>query len=142
MTAAPTAYSRVSAPPVCGFTEFVRLASSTPPTAASVEHIMKQEMRTQATLIPARRAASALPPTAYTWRPHAVRVSRKVRTTSSAPTMGTTIGTPLSEARNTLRLRSLERYQVAASSMIANAADLNAHTTIGGVGRPAPARDS
>ena len=64
ITAAPTANSRVSDPPVFGLTEFVRLASITPPIAASDEHIMKQEIRTQSTLMPARRAASALPPTA------------------------------------------------------------------------------
>ncbi len=32
--------------------------------AARVEQIMKQEIRTAVTLMPARRAASALPPTA------------------------------------------------------------------------------
>ena len=45
--------------------------------------MMKQESRTRKTLMPARRAASALPPTAYTWMPHEVRESRKVSTTSS-----------------------------------------------------------
>ena len=34
---------------------------------------MKQAILMLATLMPARRAASALPPTAYTWRPKAVR---------------------------------------------------------------------
>ena len=36
---------------------------------AMTPEIMKTMMRTRATLMPARRAASALPPTAYTWRP-------------------------------------------------------------------------
>ena len=31
--------------------------------------------------MPARRAASALPPTAYTWRPNVVHLARKVRST-------------------------------------------------------------
>ena len=34
---------------------------------------MKQAIFTRSTLMPARRAASALPPTAYTWRPNLVR---------------------------------------------------------------------
>ena len=64
MTAAPTAYSRVSPPPVLGVTELTRLASSTPAIAAIVEQRTKQSSRMRATLMPARRAASALPPTA------------------------------------------------------------------------------
>ena len=36
-------------------------------------------IRTRATLIPARRAASALPPTAYTWRPNVVRIAMNVQ---------------------------------------------------------------
>ena len=64
MTAAPTAYSRVWAPPVVGEIELSRLASRMPPTAASVDPMMKQSSLIVLTLIPARRAASALPPTA------------------------------------------------------------------------------
>ena len=64
ITAAPTANSRVVDPPVVGETELLRLAISMPANAASVEHIMKQESLTQMTLMPDRRAASALPPTA------------------------------------------------------------------------------
>ena len=40
-----------------------------PPTAAMNEQITKTEMRTRSTVMPARRAASSLPPTAYTCRP-------------------------------------------------------------------------
>src|SRR6478735_12732491 len=72
ITAAPTAKSRVREPPVDGDTELSRLAMSMPATAASEEHIMKQDSWTHLTLMPERRAASALPPTAYTWRPQAV----------------------------------------------------------------------
>ena len=64
MTAAPTAYSRVEAPPVDGEIELSRLAIMMPPTAASVEPMMKQVHLMPGTLMPARRAASALPPTA------------------------------------------------------------------------------
>src|SRR3954452_21150012 len=75
MTAAPTAYSRVEVPPVDGDTELSRLAIRMPATAASVEHMMKQDTLIHPTLMPERRAASELPPTAYTWRPHEVRFS-------------------------------------------------------------------
>src|SRR5690349_14097804 len=76
ITAAPTANSTVPLPPVWTDTELLRLAISRPATAASEEHIMKQEIFTHATLMPARRAASALPPTAYTWRPQDVLFRR------------------------------------------------------------------
>ena len=64
MTAAPTANSRVCAPPVVGETELSREARRTPATAARVEQIMKQVILMLDTLMPARRAASVLPPTA------------------------------------------------------------------------------
>ena len=47
-----------------------------PPTAAIVEAIMNTITRTRSTWMPARRAASALPPTAKMWRPNVVRVVR------------------------------------------------------------------
>ena len=40
-----------------------------PDSAAIDEQIMKTEMRIRGTSMPARRAASALPPTAYRCRP-------------------------------------------------------------------------
>ena len=43
----------------------MRDAKSIPATAASDEHKTKADVRMRLTLIPARRAASALPPTAY-----------------------------------------------------------------------------
>ena len=64
MTAAPTANSRVVEPPVDGETELSLDANRMPATAASVEQMMKQAILMRETLIPARRAASALPPTA------------------------------------------------------------------------------
>ena len=97
ITAAPTATSRKSFPPVWGSTELSREASRTPATPESTAHITKADIRMRATLIPARRAASALPPTAYRWRPQAVRVSRNVRVTTRISTTSTTQGTPLIE---------------------------------------------
>ncbi len=64
MTAAPTAYRRTLLPPVFGSTELARDAAMMPPTAAIVDAIMKAEIRILSTLMPARRAASRLPPTA------------------------------------------------------------------------------
>ena len=64
MTAAPTAYSRTFEPPAFGSTEVAREAAKMPATAAMTEQIMKHAIRTLATLMPARRVASALPPTA------------------------------------------------------------------------------
>ena len=89
--------------------ELSRLASRMPATAASVEHMMKQVSLTRRTLMPARRAASALPPTAYTCRPKAVRPSRKLSPTSRTSSSATTSGTPLIEATAGFRLRSMLR---------------------------------
>jgi hypothetical protein len=47
-----------------GSTELARDAAMMPPTAAIVEQITNAEMRIRSTLMPARRAASRLPPTA------------------------------------------------------------------------------
>ena len=52
-----------------------------------------------ATLTPARRAASGLPPTAYMWRPNCVRSSRSVQATSTARTSGRTHGHARDAAR-------------------------------------------
>ena len=51
-------------PPVLVATERSREASMIPPTPAMKLPIMKTAMRTRSTSMPARRAASALPPTA------------------------------------------------------------------------------
>ena len=64
MTAAPTASSRVSLAPVFESTEFTREARKMPPIAAMNAVQMNADHRTRCTLMPARRAASALPPTA------------------------------------------------------------------------------
>ena len=64
ITAAPTAYRSVELPPVVGETEFWRDAKIIPAIAANDEQIMNAAIRMRFTLIPARRAASAFPPTA------------------------------------------------------------------------------
>ena len=69
ITAAAMALSSTSPLPEAWLTANSREACITPPTAASVEASAKTEMRTRLTSMPARRAASALPPTANTMRP-------------------------------------------------------------------------
>jgi hypothetical protein len=64
MTAAAIGYSSAWPPPVFVSTERRREASRMPPITAIIETIAKHAMRTLSTLMPARRAASALPPTA------------------------------------------------------------------------------
>ena len=65
-----------------------------PPTQAMKLAIMKTAMRTRSTLIPARRAASGFPPTAYTCRPKRVRLAMNVQKIRKAETITTTTGTP------------------------------------------------
>ena len=77
-----------------------------PATAAIVEQMMKHSSRICWMSMPARRAASALPPVAYTCRPNGVRTSRNVRTSSSTRMITTTIGTPLIDDIVGFRLRS------------------------------------
>ena len=50
--------------PALSWTELRRAAKTIPPSAAIVPEIMKTMIRIRATLMPARRAASGLPPTA------------------------------------------------------------------------------
>ena len=76
MTGPAIAISSRSLPPEDWFTAISREAARTPPAAASVEPSMKTMMRTWSILMPARRAASALPPTAKMWRPKRVRSVR------------------------------------------------------------------
>ncbi len=59
-------------------------AMKRPPIAAIVPASAKTEIRMAMTLMPARRAASTLPPSAKTLRPYEVR-----RSTKSKPTMNT-----------------------------------------------------
>ena len=64
ITAAEIASSSSVPPPKVRSTEFRREARMTPPRPAQAPEMTKQRIRISLTLIPARRAASALPPTA------------------------------------------------------------------------------
>ena len=66
ITAAAIAFSRMSQPPELWFTAYRRDAAMMPPAAAIVEASMNTVIRIIVTLMPARRAASGLPPTANT----------------------------------------------------------------------------
>ena len=74
ITGPAMASSRKSPAPEDWFTASRRDAAMIPPIAAIVEAIMNTITRTRSTWMPARRAASALPPTAKMWRPNVVRV--------------------------------------------------------------------
>src|SRR4051812_7499258 len=65
-----------------------------PPTAAMNEQSTKAEIRTRSTVMPARREAASLPPTADRWRPYRVRESTKVEATKKKIRTSTTHGTP------------------------------------------------
>jgi hypothetical protein len=82
---------------------------------------MNTAMRTRSTAMPARREASALPPTAYTCRPKRVRDAMKDQTTRSARRITVTFGTP----------RSLFTYQTAAKVTAARPRVWSVVTTIG-----------
>src|ERR1022692_566781 len=64
----------------------------------------KARIRIRLRLTPARLAASALPPIAYTYRPNLVRFSRTVQATSRTRMTRTTQGTPLTTENPTPRL--------------------------------------
>ncbi len=64
MTAPAMAYSNTSLLPEDWLTDRLRLAASTPPRAAVADASTNTTRRTVSTRMPARRAASMLPPTA------------------------------------------------------------------------------
>ena len=64
MTAAAIASSRIVPLPALRSTELRREAKMTPPRPAIAPEMPKTHQRITRTLMPARRAASALPPTA------------------------------------------------------------------------------
>jgi hypothetical protein len=64
MTAAPTAYSSVFPLPESGATDPSRDAATMPLIAARLDPMTNTATLILVTLMPARRAASALPPTA------------------------------------------------------------------------------
>jgi len=88
-------------PPVFGSTELARLAAMMPPMDAIPEQITNADTRIASTLMPARRAASWLPPTRVDV-PAVRRPPRgtKVQISSRTRISGTTIGTPRSDTRS------------------------------------------
>ena len=64
-----------------GWPAFIRAAKSMPPIAVSIPIMIKQMVTIRFGFRPARRAASALPPIAYTLRPNLVlaRMKPKIR---------------------------------------------------------------
>ena len=74
ITGPAIASSRKSPDPDDWFTASSREAAMIPPIAAIVPAITNTATRTRVTLMPARRAASELPPTAKMWRPNVVLV--------------------------------------------------------------------
>ncbi len=140
MTAAPTAYSRTELPPVFGSTELALEAATMPPIAAIEEQITNALILIRSTGMPARLAASVLPPTAYRWRPNPVRRSTSVHTTSSTRMIGTTIGTPVSETSAGLRLRSRLSAATASPAKSASMPTRKAISDSGSATRPRLAR--
>ena len=65
-----------------------------PPSAPNAEHRVNAVTLMCTTSIPARRAASALPPVAYRWRPHVVLVKAIVQTIISVIAMVAAHGMP------------------------------------------------
>ena len=83
MTAAAMAFIRsVAGARRSGGAPEIWQAKNRPPMAAKLPEMAKTEIRIMATLIPARRAASTLPPSAKILRPYVVRRSTKSAITS------------------------------------------------------------
>ncbi len=95
MTAAAIAFIRRLPAPEDWFAALIWEARNMPPTAAIVPAREKTEIRTNATLMPARRAASTLPPKAKICRPYRVRRSTKSRATTTPRKITTASGRPL-----------------------------------------------
>ena len=98
MTGPAIASSSRSLPPEDWFTASSREAAMMPPIAAIVEAMHEHgDADARRRVMPARRAASALPPTAKTWRPKRVRVVMYWNTTTNADAgSATASGTPRS----------------------------------------------
>ena len=94
MTGPAMAISSKSLLPEDWLTAIRRDAASTPPAAASVDASTKTSRRTWSILMPARRAASALPPTANMCRPKRVLSVRYANASAKAKTMTMTRGSP------------------------------------------------
>ena len=132
MTAAAIALSNTSPPPADWLTASRRDAARTPPRAAKNDAIVNTAIRTRSTLIPARRAASALPPTAKIIRPNRVRLATKSMTTMTAMRMTSDSGRP--------RAGSWSSTQIATATSTAMTMTRIPRTTIGSDGSSAAAR--
>src|SRR3954452_15672555 len=97
ITAAATAYSTSVPPSMLVDTDRSREAYTSPAIPAVNDDRAKAAVRTSGRLMPARRAASGLPPMAYTYRPNLVRPRRNVHIASTPRTMSRTHGTPRSD---------------------------------------------
>ena len=101
-----------------GWAERVREASSAPARAEAAPVSTKVVITTFSTRMPARRAASGLPPTAKRWRPNRVRSSRNQKASTTAMAIQEALVRPQSRPWATRRksrswtrtmLRSLSR---------------------------------
>jgi hypothetical protein len=99
MTGPAMAKSSRSLPPVDWSTASSREAASTPPIAAIAPEMANTMTRMRLVWIPARRAASALPPTVNTWRPKSVRVATYCIPATKAVRIMTASETPRSGHR-------------------------------------------
>ena len=107
-----------------------REAARMPPNAASIEVSTNTIVRTRATLIPARRAASALPPTANTCLPYVVRVISPWTRTTRPTRMTSASGRP----------RSALTIATAARMPAADAPTRSATAATGSTSSPAASR--
>ncbi len=95
MTAAAITFISRSPAPALWLAAAILEAQNRPPMAAKVLEIAKTVIRIRVTLMPARREASTLPPSAKTFRPKVVRRSRKSVTTRASRKSTTASGRPL-----------------------------------------------
>lgn len=130
ITAAAIAISRVSLLPELWLTAASRLAARMPPAAARVELAANAISRIRVTLMPARRAASALPPTAYMCRPNSVCCRTRSSPTTRVAKMISRSGTP----------RSADRISTTAASAIASPPRPSAVRIVDVTGRSAAIR--
>ena len=105
ITAAAIALSTTSPLPEDWFTASRREAARIPPQAARVADSVNTRTRTRSTAMPARRAASALPPTAKTCRPQRVRVVTASKTTTKPSRISIASGTPRPASRTAMARR-------------------------------------
>ncbi len=99
ITGPAIASSRMSPEPEAWLTAINLDAARIPPAAAIIEAIVKTAIRTRLIGIPARRAASAFPPTAKMCRPNRVLVVTHAKKAQKATRIRADSGIPRSETR-------------------------------------------